>query len=231
MIIPVFILSAAGLKKSKLLNIQWVNNPGGYENYTIEFKTNGRADYSYRGYEAGSQYLYQYIVVGNKVILTKPKHIKMDILEPPKRIECSLVQDTTSLHIMEKLVCNGKKLIFNNTTKKVPSGTPREVEGTSVIVWNKKMTTTWNLIIRTKPSIKSKKKFYHIAKNNDQTLVLQKSLPKGKKVYALARTISKMKVGKWNNYWYYISYENAEMGRHGAEAKAENGWVFGEFLK
>jgi len=53
-----------------------------------------------------------------------------------------------------------------------------------------------------------------------------KSIEKGKQLTVFARTKEKNKVGKWNNYWYYVMY-NPDCEDSGSIT----GWVFGEFVK
>jgi len=48
------------------------------------------------------------------------------------------------------------------------------------------------------------------------------SIPKDQEIYVIARTKTKSKVEKWNNYWYYIK---VYLGN-----KDYEGWLFGEFV-
>lgn len=54
-----------------------------------------------------------------------------------------------------------------------------------------------------------------------------KSIEKGTSLTVYAHTKEKDKVGKWNNYWYYVEFNdnNCEDGAY------NSGWVFGEFIK
>lgn len=183
------------------------------------------------GNEAGFRYQYEYQIAGNRLNLRSPRHMGLDDIPVPEIISCVLSTDSTSLRFMEKLICNGGKLKFNNASKSVPDGTIRKVNGHKVVVWNREMLTTWNLVIRSQPTTKSPAKTYRVLRTQGYKLKEMKAIPRGQKVRVLARTIFKSTVGEWKNYWYYIAYQDTEMGPGAAYYINENGWVFGEFLK
>jgi len=50
-----------------------------------------------------------------------------------------------------------------------------------------------------------------------------KALPTDIKLTILARTKKRERVGKWNNYWYYVEFETY--------FDYMRAWVYGEFVK
>ena len=85
---------------------------------------------------------------------------------------------------------------------------------------------TTNLKIREEPNSAAEE--IHYTYNKDYQYITAKSLDKGSELTIYARTKEKDKVGKWNNYWYYVGmpYDDGEGGD-----PVLTGWVFGEFVK
>jgi hypothetical protein len=141
-----------------------------------------------------------------------------------------LIKDDYSLYYKEYLFVQSKsnnQLLMegkdnNNFRLPVPGtevseGESRMVSNVSVTtVGMKKGTTTSSVKIRKTPSADGEEVLYYSALFEPE----QKSVPSNTQLIVVARTNEKVKVGKWENYWYYVN------------VGANDGvWMFGEFIK
>ena len=105
---------------------------------------------------------------------------------------------------------------------KVKEGIKGRINGIEAIsMGGKKGVTTENVRIRPKPTIDSK----YLEYSNEIEGKLP-YYPKGWDVIIYARTLNKDKIGKWNNYWYYV-----ELVCDSREMESGWVWVYGEFIK
>lgn len=111
---------------------------------------------------------------------------------------------------------------------KLKEGDTLTINGLSVLAMGiKSAVTTAAVKVRETPGINGKEMHFvyddpygaYVVQKSDTSDTL-KSIKKSFSVTVLARTKEKDKVGKLNNYWYYIEF-----------AIENRGWVFGEFIK
>ncbi|HOP31463.1 MAG TPA: hypothetical protein PK293_13620 [Spirochaetota bacterium] len=122
---------------------------------------------------------------------------------------------------LEQLYIKGELKIWNYNTL-VKEGEPLKINGREAIAMGaKEGLTTAVLKMREAPSSTAKEIHYTYV-DVDQTFTV-KALPKDRSLIILARTKDKDKVGKYNNYWYYVEFE-----RYFDYMRA---WVYGEFVK
>jgi hypothetical protein len=109
---------------------------------------------------------------------------------------------------------------FGIPDTKVPEGSRRTIDGIQVVTAGMKNgITTANAKIREKPSVESQSLQYCESPFGTSTLL--DYVPAGTKLVVKARTIDKVAVNEWNNYWYYV---DAGMMTYGV-------WMYGEFVK
>jgi len=234
LLLPILLFGLSRISINKLINAKWHTAVSFYDDWSISFKKNGKAQIYFSGFDQGSCYTSSYKIVNNKVVISNFKECKNNPgntreIKETEVLTCSLIPEKNAMDHIEKLFCS-KQFNFKNLTLKVPNGASRVLKGYPVYVYKREMITTWNLVIRSKPTVASKKVFYveRVIKGDNVKDVTRKSIPKGSKVKVLARTTKKHKVGKWSNYWYFIIIQS--VGDHNNFEEKE-GWVFGEFLK
>jgi len=131
-----------------------------------------------------------------------------------KKQVCKVVTGLTSIEGTEGLQCG--KTIYYVEEDRPKKGATVKINGTAAIVMGEAPgSTTTKVVIRKGPSKSSKA---HACNGK---------VPDTLKLTVLARTTNKVKVDKWNNYWYYVSI-------HGDENSFDCGstpqWIFGEFV-
>jgi len=103
----------------------------------------------------------------------------------------------------------------------VKEGEPLSIKGLNVLAMGmKKSMTTAVVKVRETPNVKGKEIHFSYEDYDTGETVTQKSISSNYGVTVLARTKEKDKVGKLNNYWYYVEFNGNVRG-----------WVFGEFIK
>lgn len=162
-----------------------------------------------------------YRVLSDEILLTWKYYSEYDqgkpeIHEKRVKITCradSVYFDTVIAFDTVTLIC------INSTVKK---GQGRKLGGVDVITeGGVKGVVTKNAKIRSGPDTSS-------AFINFGVDLGEEGLPycpSGKELRVLARTKEKVRVEKWENYWYYVELVSA------GEFGARYGWIYGEFLK
>lgn len=103
--------------------------------------------------------------------------------------------------------------------KKVPEGSKRTIQDIQVTTMGmKKGTVTTNAKIRVKPSVTSKAVEYLESIYGPGSAL--EYVPAGTSLRIKARTVDKVKVNEWNNYWYCVD-----------AGMTYDVWMFGEFIK
>lgn len=180
----------------------------------LEFKA-GKYELAHRqGLEANGTYS----VRGGKIYLG----------ESQDATTCELDEQSKSPGFSVELRC-GKQGTFYLKTSARPEGEVININGEPAIVVPQKMAEiTTRVVFRKKPG-KSAKALR--CENGSSPLDTRMSLT----VYA--RTKEKVKVDKWENYWYFLYNNYSPEGIYNPETgtaigcEAPPGWVFGEFLK
>ena len=133
----------------------------------------------------------------------------------PKYKWCLIFKEGKSLYL------DGEVKIWNHKSL-IPEGTEFKINGKEVIAMGAKEGSTTTVVkVREAPSVKGKE--IHYTYEDAMDTVTVKSLEKGKALIVLARTRDKDKVGKSENYWYYVEFEKY--------IDYMRGWVYGEFVK
>lgn len=151
----------------------------------------------------------------------------------PTEILCFLVPDTDALEFEEKLACANAggddfSVNFTNTKVKTKPGAERVVSDIPVIYSPGVKRPTATVVLRSMPDTSAGYvTWFTQGKSGDPEA--RKNLLKGEKIKVLARTQKKMKVGKFNNYWYYV--ETDGISEFGGVSLGIRGWAYGEFLK
>lgn len=113
-----------------------------------------------------------------------------------------------------------------NINSEIKSGEPvliKNVEGVST--GKKECIVTSPLKMREQPDTSAKEILLDICVDGLHSSA--KSIEKGKNLSIYARTKEKSTVGKWNNYWYYVEFNDSSC----EDGAYNSGWVFGEFVK
>jgi hypothetical protein len=200
-------------------------------------------DYTYES-QYGSEGLYWYnkgkYNIKNNTVYLEPnvcKEHKDDKDSIPcdrtlGKAECTIINDGKSLYYIKFLKCissvNKNVLGFNSSDVsfpmpefKVKSGEERVYKDVKVIVLtDSNGTTTSNVKIRKSPNINSESIKYTDKIYFDPTSKTYDFVPKDTQVNIIARTKDKVRVDKWNNYWYLINV-----------GITDEVWMYGEFIK
>lgn len=114
-------------------------------------------------------------------------------------------------------------------TVPAPIGEERKIKGKETVVLKpREAKATHNLRARSGPGTN----FPYYSYGDFGDLEGEDVIPAGSSVTVLGRTTKKAKVGKWNNYWYYVEYNRFERFIKGSKNSTSYGgqWVYGEFL-
>lgn len=136
------------------------------------------------------------------------------------------------LEIVEEGMTNDSDLMrIWLKTVPAPVGEKRKVNGKETVVLKPRgAKATHNLRARSGPGTN----FPYYTYADFGSLESDNAIPAGSEVTVLGRTTKKEKVGKWNNYWYYVEYERFERYIKKSDTFSSPGeggqWVYGEFL-
>ncbi len=138
-----------------------------------------------------------------------------------------VLSDKDSLEYRWYLAYEDEKPFAINLNSFIKAGDPVSVNDINAVsMGSANGVATTNLKIREMPNATAKE--IHFTHYKDSQYITAKSLDKDAKMTVYARTKERDKVGKLNNYWYYIGmkYNDGEGGD-----PILTGWVFGEFVK
>ncbi len=123
---------------------------------------------------------------------------------------------------IERLYIKGRDLRIWDHNSLIKEGEPVRVHSIDAIAMSaRKGVNTSVLKMREAPSQNSRELQYTY-EDIDKTYTV-KALPVNTALTILARTKEKEKIGKWNNYWYYVEFETY--------LDYMRAWVYGEFVK
>jgi hypothetical protein len=147
---------------------------------------------------------------------------------------CKIVETPKSYYALRALHCwqpfkneNDLPTILWDMELKHPKNTEFKVNNIDALLLNGEIAILKdNTNLRKGPGIEYERipftvKFHYCCSDTETKNFT--SLPKDHKIFVIARSISKSKIEKWNNYWYYIKVYIGD--------KNLEGWVFGEFVK
>lgn len=197
----------------------------------IKFTRDGKFESDINFGQAGTEAAGSYTIVKGKLNLSIEKS------EPERSIaglilkNGTLISEPGSPKYRTYILFKGKELeqlYFKNELKiwdynsLVKEGEPLKINGRDAVAMGaKEGSTTAVLKMREAPS-STAKEIHYTYDDVEQTYTV-KALPKDTSLIILARTKDTDKVGKYNNYWYYVEFE-----RYFDYMRA---WVYGEFVK
>ena len=210
--------------------------PENYHGIKVKFTKDGHFDAHIEYGQSYSDGKGSYVIKGNKITMTidkipADKEVEGMILKEgelrdgvlkydeksPKYKWCISFKDGAG----KSMYLDGEVKIWNHKSL-IPEGSEFKIDGKEVIAMGAKEGSTTTIVkVREAPSVKGKE--IHYTYEDAMDTVTVKSLEKGKPLIVLARTRDKDKVGKTENYWYYVEFEKY--------IDYMRGWVYGEFVK
>lgn len=166
-----------------------------------------------------------YSVRGDKIILLSEG---TDAQGKRNSKSCQIVWNSNSVAYTEELDCGKGRRFFLETSKRPEGSEIRIGDETAVVIDSKRASLTTKVVFRKKPT---KKGTPLRCADSSSPLVL------GFEFTVYARTKEKMKVDKWENYWYYVYNDYLpevhydQKNNQPVSCEAPAGWVFGEFVK
>lgn len=197
----------------------------------LVFKNSSQGTAVCHGYGCRCEVEFSYVVEGSdKVRVTKVKKPKdqesddcpIPLLETP----CTLRIDSNEKIYNNEIVCGEE--VYTNVAPAIAKNTQTEIDSVPVIFLDKASgSTTTAVKFRQAPDATAQAgKCYNDA--GPPAEVLQKNTG----VAVFARTVEKMKVGDWNNYWYFVDAgPNCTFGEPQKTLPYGGVWVFGEFIR
>lgn len=134
--------------------------------------------------------------------------------------KCTEKDDNTSLFYTRKLDCGVQSFWDPNSKRKGGSAKYKGID-IELINNDKYGVSTTALKFRSAP--KAEAKAYSCSLMHEKA----GAIPEGMEFTVIGRTKEKVKVGKWENYWYLIEIFFDE----GFHCESDRGWVFAEFVK
>lgn len=176
-----------------------------------------------------------YEIAGNDVILRPVKCRQeqggpvMDCKESTGNIVCNMKKDEDSVFYSLYLKCRPENYgypladMFKNQKFEYPvkdsavkAGEKKRIGGIAVIATGEKHAiTTSNVKLRAKPSAGAREIEFRLYPDFRSPFV-----PANTEITVYARTETKERVQKWENYWYYVK-----------AGLSEPAWMFGEFIR
>jgi len=227
-----FPLSIFTISNSSLKKTNWYTENGNI-GYSLDFTGKNEFNITLQ-FEGGGSLYGTYQVKGNKIHL-KIKHKGNWRIKVPKT--CIYKKIPRSAFANDFISCGSEKdLRFWKKNSIQEGGKKAVVNGIKVIAFNaKSMKAKSAVSMRSAPNLKAKKQKFTITLEKDKIGYMgyyngkKKTvmyLPKGETVQVYARTVTKIKVLKWNNFWYYCKVKDIDDHSGGRMV-----WIFGEFLK
>ncbi len=147
---------------------------------------------------------------------------------------CKITQIKDHLSYQEELKCTGligeyfhgmqKRRIFG---KPLPDGTARKLDGRDVLTVQKEAKINDAANYRSAPDVSAKPIHCKLPCGDECSgppKIDGTVIPKGIEVIILAKTKNKVKVQKWENYWYYVDI------KWSWNEICKKGWIYGEFI-
>lgn len=221
------------LDQNLLVNSRWTSNPY-FSGYGLDISF--RKDFTYHifftgeGCDSRGHWRGEYKILSSTEVLLKRGESVDGCFSWDTGIDgdvrCIYKKEKEPVLIQYNLHCGGDAVGYANLGTRIPYGQERIFRGNLVIsLSGKGGFTIDNVRFRAKPDVTAR--IYNCTKKNETEHVsfLSDQTP----IYLLFRTKEKFKVGKWENYWYYVY---AEMGWYDrCNAPRNQGWVSGEFLR
>lgn len=193
------------------------------------FKDSNQGTASCHGPGCGCDVDFSYVIEGDTIRVTKVSQQGADENSCPVRLldnPCKLKISTEDKIYSNQIICGDED--YTNVKPSIAVNTQTEIHSVPVIFLGRaKGHATTAVKLRAAPDATSEAgKCY-----NDGGMI--ETLQKKDGVEVVARTVNKVKVANWENYWYFVTVNAFEcqftnqkqrLPHHGA-------WVFGEFIK
>jgi|GEM_PF-3462867 len=205
---------------------KWIGDSGSYLNWHLDFKKPGQVELVFEHMDGAATMPARYEIGTNNMVNFFDFGVLQGDLETSyvEKIrttlsagKCSVINTGTSLTHLWGLSCLDGKEKFWDTTRLVSAGLKRKVGELDVVtmgVRNGKTITCTRL--RSMPSTESSLVEYL---PEDQSGA-KNCAPTGTPLMVLARTLAQEKVGKTQNFWYFVSIGHQQQA-----------WVFGNLIK
>lgn len=141
------------------------------------------------------------------------------------RRTCVLEETPESLYRTLKLRCEGGESFWRADSVS-PAGKSVHLTVPAITMGKLTATTTTEVKFRAAPDVKAGE--FQCAGGTLEKPVKLPYLDKDHQLTVLARTENQVKVQNWTNYWYYV---RPSVDWYLGGCDAEEGWVFGEFVK
>lgn len=172
-----------------------------------------------------------------------------DPKQVPQKGTCKIVKLNDHLFFQEQLQCTGSlgKLLdsdqkIEGTSKSfkgkvfrspVPAGKERKIQGKEVITVLKTGKINDAAYLRSAPDASAKPLTCTLSKPDSNGHASKgyegQVIPKDTELSVIARTKTKVKVQKWENYWYYVEKRSHNLVADWITSCGP-GWVYGEFI-
>ena len=129
-----------------------------------------------------------------------------------------------------------KRILFWNLNSVVPNGTIRIFNGQKVVIERgKAIINNDRVFIRDSPSQGGGKYLFLLSDNRSSDQGYTFFLPLNHEVNLVCRTAEKNKIGKWEDYWYYVDsvlpgYSRMKLENTQNEHDNWSVWIYGAFL-
>lgn len=239
---------AAGLSAKNPFKGDWINSMTSYFGGGTTAKIGDKSlEVGFWG-PGGMRYEAAYTVQGDSLHYTvteggdqfyDPEKKEM-VSSVGKKGICKIVKINDSLFFQEQLKCTGpigdylkedggirKANVFRGL---LPKDTPRKIHGIETLSILKSGNVNDTAYLRSAPDVSAKPLnciLREPVKNSEETKKIHEGhvIPKSTKLFVIGRTKTKVKVQKWDNYWYYIDGSNRPL-----DSECGPGWVYGEFI-
>lgn len=193
----------------------------------IKFTKDGRFDMTYEcenHCESIKQGSGSYKIKGDTITLTFEKLPQCTDFNKGEVLHGKL-SDLNSLQYRWYLSFDERGITVYNYSTEIKTGDAVTIQGVEAVsMGSASGHTTSVLKIRTAPGAKEKEITWEGSCDSDTEVY--KSIKKDTGLVIFARTKNKDKVGKMENYWYYVRFD-----KEGYCGGSVEGWVFGEFVK
>ncbi|WP_108930312.1 hypothetical protein [Leptospira johnsonii] len=216
------------LTKDKLTKNQWSNYGMLFSyGYLMTFKADGTYTEEFIGEGCGGG-SGKYTLVGNTLhLIAAENSLCPEDNSFVENVICKLIPESADPFYSESLKC-GLASYYGSSLK--PVGTNiliKDVE--SVIIEPRKVLAKTNIMIREKPSIKSKS--YNCPQSDENANFQVPYFPKGRELVLYARTAKKEKINNIEDYWYFAQqdldwYTSCAVSNRYTSMV----WVFGGYL-
>lgn len=230
--IPLFVYGAErNLSLKDLSGTEWEwhkGNTADWPLFTFRFMNDGSLKFlnaSYGFDEGGYTFNGTYKVVKDELLLVYQTYSFYDKENDPdykpETFEARglLKRNVNSVQYNTEIIFGSFTIVCRDSM--VKEGEVRTVDGVEVVTTGgMSAVVSKNAKIRIKPDVKSQFIYFGVEPGSDGLAYC----PAGKELKILARTKDRVKLEKWNNFWYYAELTSA------GELGARYGWIYGEFL-